>query len=110
MASHAGTRVSRLLAQEVLGLFEPKGLLHDWAPGTNGEEIQRLYGDIEKEQLKLGKLPNITIEQLKSMVQKQSDLVRERYHVNAVGFPSLPKSMNNEPSESNSAEVMLSVI
>jgi hypothetical protein len=55
-------------------------------PGTNGEEIQRLYRDIEKEQLKLGKLPNITIDQLKAMVQKQSDLVREKYHVAAVAF------------------------
>jgi hypothetical protein len=56
------------------------------APGTNGEEIQRLYGDIEKEHLKLGRLPNITIEQLKSMIQKQSDLVREKYHVDVVAF------------------------
>ena len=56
------------------------------APGSNGEEIQRLFGDIEKEQLKLGRLPNITIEQLKTMVQKQSDLVRAKYHVAAVAF------------------------
>ena len=56
------------------------------APGTNGEEIQRLYGDIEKEHLKLGRLPNITIDQLKSMIQKQSDLVREKYHVDVVAF------------------------
>jgi hypothetical protein len=56
------------------------------APGTNGEEIKRLYGDIEKEHFKLGRLPNITIEQLKSMVQKQSDLVREKYHVAVVAF------------------------
>jgi hypothetical protein len=56
------------------------------APGTNGEEIQRLYGDIEKEHLRLGKLPNITIEQLKAMVQKQTDFVREKYHVAVVAF------------------------
>jgi hypothetical protein len=56
------------------------------APGTNGEEIKRLYGDIEKEHLKLGRLPNITIEQLKSMVQKQSEVVREKYHVAVVAF------------------------
>jgi len=55
-------------------------------PGTNGEEIKRLYRDIEKEHLKLGKLPNITIDQLKTMVQRQSDLVREKYHVAAVAF------------------------
>src|SRR4051794_35033928 len=56
------------------------------AAGTNGEEIKRLYGDIEKEHLKLGRLPNITIEQLKSMVQKQSEVVREKYHVDVVAF------------------------
>jgi hypothetical protein len=56
------------------------------APGSNGEEIQRLFGEIEKEQLKLGRLPNITIEQVRSMVQKQSDLVRAKYHVAAVAF------------------------
>jgi hypothetical protein len=55
-------------------------------PGTNGEEIKRLYRDIERENLKLGKLPNITIDQLKTMVQRQSDLVREKYHVAAVAF------------------------
>lgn len=55
-------------------------------PGTNGEEIKRLYRDIERENLKLGKLPNITIDQLKAMVQRQSDLVREKYHVAAVAF------------------------
>ncbi len=56
------------------------------APGTNGEEIQRLYGDIEKEHLRLGKVPAITIDQLKAMVQQQSDLVREKYHVDVVAF------------------------
>ena len=56
------------------------------AAGTNGEEIQRLYGDIEKEHLRLGKLPNITFEQLKAMVQKQTDFVREKYHVAVVAF------------------------
>jgi hypothetical protein len=56
------------------------------APGTNGEEVKRLYGDIEKEHLKLGRLPTITIEQLKSMIQKQSDLVRQKYHVDVVAF------------------------
>jgi hypothetical protein len=56
------------------------------AAGTNGEEIKRLYRDVEKEHLKLGKLPNITIEQLNSMIQKQSDLVRQKYHVDVVAF------------------------
>jgi hypothetical protein len=56
------------------------------APGTNGEAIQRLYRDIEKEHLKMGKLPNITLDQLQSMVQKQSEVVRARYHVDTVAF------------------------
>jgi hypothetical protein len=54
--------------------------------GTNGEAIKRLYNDIENEQLKLGKLPSITLDQLRAMVQKQSDVVREKYHVEAVAF------------------------
>jgi hypothetical protein len=56
------------------------------AAGTNGEEIKRLYRDVEKEHLKLGRLPNITIEQLNAMIQKQSDLVRQKYHVDVVAF------------------------
>ena len=45
-----------------------------------------MYTEIEREHVKLGRLPSITFEQLTAMIQKQSDLVRERYHVNAVGF------------------------
>jgi hypothetical protein len=56
------------------------------ASGTNGDAIERLYGDVEKEHLKLGKMPNITREQLMTMVQKQSDFVREKYHVDVVAF------------------------
>src|SRR5437016_305257 len=55
-------------------------------PGSNGDEIRKLYSEIEKEHVKLGRPPSITFEQLRAMIQKQSDLVRERYHVNAVGF------------------------
>jgi hypothetical protein len=55
-------------------------------PGSNGDEIRKLYTEIEREHVKLGRLPSITVEQLTAMIQKQSDLVRERYHVNAVGF------------------------
>ena len=55
-------------------------------PGSNGEGIQKLYAQIEKEHLKLGKLPNVTKEQLQKMVEQQSELVRQRYHVDAVGF------------------------
>ena len=56
------------------------------APGSNGDDIRKLYSEIEKEHLKLGKLPSITFEQLAAMIRKQSDLVRERYHVDAVAF------------------------
>ena len=55
-------------------------------PGSNGDEIRKLYSQIEKEHVKLGRLPSITFEQLTAIIQKQSDIVRERYHVNTVGF------------------------
>lgn len=55
-------------------------------PGANGEEIRRLYNEIEREHVKLGKAPNVTIDQLAAMVQKQTDTIREKYHVNTVAF------------------------
>ncbi len=55
-------------------------------PGSNGEELQRLYSQIEKEHLKLGKMPNLTMDQLKKMVEQQTEVVRERYNVKAVAF------------------------
>jgi hypothetical protein len=55
-------------------------------PGANGEQIRRLYSDIETAHLAMGKLPNVTMEQLAAMVQKQTALVREKYHVNTVAF------------------------
>ena len=54
--------------------------------GSNGDQIKRLYDEIEKEQLKLGKLPTVTFEQLTAMVQKQSEMVRTKYQVDAVAF------------------------
>jgi hypothetical protein len=56
------------------------------APGTNGEEISRLYTAIEQENLKMGKLTNVTLEQVAAMVQKQSEIVRSKYNVNTVAF------------------------
>lgn len=53
---------------------------------SNGEEVQRLYDQIEREHLKMGRLPTITYDQLKDMVTKQSEIVRSRYNVNAVAF------------------------
>lgn len=56
------------------------------APNTNGEEIRKLYDEIEREHGKLGRLSNLTLEQVTAMVQKQSELVRSRYNVNTVAF------------------------
>lgn len=55
-------------------------------PGANGEQIRRLYEDIERENVKLGKPTGVTMEQLAAMVQKQSDTIREKYHVSTVAF------------------------
>ena len=54
--------------------------------GSNGEQIQQLYSQIEKEHLKLGKLPNVTLDQLQKMVEQQTKVVRDRYNVSAVAF------------------------
>jgi len=56
------------------------------APESNGEAVRKLYAEIEREHLKMGKLPPITVEQLGQMVQKQSEVVRSKYHVNSVAF------------------------
>lgn len=56
------------------------------APQSNGDAVRKLYDEIEREHLKLGKLPPITIEQLGQMVQKQSDVVRSKYKVSNVAF------------------------
>ena len=56
------------------------------APGANGEEIRKLYGEIERAHLDLGTLPNISLEQVSAMIQKQSDLVRQKYNVKIVAF------------------------
>jgi hypothetical protein len=55
-------------------------------PGSNGEQIRQLFDQIERENLKLGKPPNVTMEQLGAMVQKQTELVRAKYNVNTVAF------------------------
>lgn len=53
---------------------------------SNGEEVRKLYEQIEREHFKLGKLPPVTFDQLTQMVQKQSEIVRSRYQVNTVAF------------------------
>ena len=55
-------------------------------PGANGEEIRKLYGEIERAHLELGKLSNVSLEQLATMIQKQSDIVRAKYNVKTVAF------------------------
>jgi hypothetical protein len=55
-------------------------------PGANGEEIRKLYGEIERAHIEMGKLPNVSLEQLASMIQKQSDVVRAKYNVKTVAF------------------------
>ena len=55
-------------------------------PGANGEELRRLYGEIERAHLDMGKLPNMSLEQLATMLQKQGDIVRAKYNVKTVAF------------------------
>lgn len=56
------------------------------APGSNGDEIRKLYDEIEREHTKLGKAPNVSLEQLTKMIQQQSELVRAKYKVKTVAF------------------------
>jgi hypothetical protein len=53
---------------------------------SNGEEMRRLYAEIEREHSRLGKPSNLSFEQVSAMVKKQTDLVREKYHVSTVAF------------------------
>lgn len=55
-------------------------------PGANGEELRKLYGEIERAHLDMGKLSNVSLEQLATMIQKQSDIVRAKYNVKTVAF------------------------
>ena len=55
-------------------------------PGANGEELRRLYGEIERAHLDMGKLSNVSLEQLATMIQKQGDIVRAKYNVQTVAF------------------------
>ena len=55
-------------------------------PGANGEQIQKLHQEIERAHAEMGKLSNISVDQLAARVQKQTDLVRSKYNVNSVAF------------------------
>lgn len=56
------------------------------AAGTTGDEVRRLYDQIQSEHQRLGKPSNVTFEQLSAMVEKQTEMVRTRYNVNTVAF------------------------
>lgn len=56
------------------------------ARGTNGEAARALFEQIEKEHLKLGRLTNVTVEQVRDMIEKQSEVIRTRYNVSTVAF------------------------
>jgi hypothetical protein len=56
------------------------------APDSNGEQIRKLYTEIERAHLDMGKLPNVSLEQLTTMIQKQGDIVRAKYNVKTVAF------------------------
>jgi len=56
------------------------------AQGTNGDGVKQLYERIQLENSRLGKTNNVTFEQLSAMVEKQSEMVRSKYNVNAVAF------------------------
>jgi hypothetical protein len=53
---------------------------------TKGDEVRKLYEQIQSENSRLGKASNVTMEQLTDMVKKQGEMVRSRYNVNAVAF------------------------
>jgi hypothetical protein len=54
------------------------------SPST--EAIRRLYDQIEKEHLKLGRLPPMNMEQLGDMISRQSGTLRARYNVDTIAF------------------------
>jgi hypothetical protein len=55
-------------------------------PGANGEQIRRLWDEIERAHGAMGKHSNLSLEQLATMIQKQTDLVRTKYNVQTVAF------------------------
>lgn len=55
-------------------------------PDGNGDQIRKLHAEIERAHGEMGKQSNLSLDQLAAMVQKQTELVRARYHVNTVAF------------------------
>jgi hypothetical protein len=54
--------------------------------GSDSDGMRRFFSEIESVHGKLGKRTNITLGQLTALVRRQTDFVRERYHVDAVSF------------------------
>ncbi len=55
-------------------------------PDSNGVEVGKLYEQIESAHQQAGSRPTVTLEQLGQMVQKQSEMIREKYKVTKVAF------------------------
>lgn len=55
-------------------------------PGANGDQIRKLYDEIERAHQDMGKRATLSLEQLAAMVQQQTDIVRARYNVSTVAF------------------------
>lgn len=52
----------------------------------NGDGVKKLYEQIQSENRKLGKDSGVTYDQLAAMVEKQTQMVRDKYNVNTVAF------------------------
>ncbi|HXI13567.1 MAG TPA: MXAN_5187 C-terminal domain-containing protein [Thermoanaerobaculia bacterium] len=55
-------------------------------PEGSSEAMQQIFSLITSEQRRIGKETGMTLEQVTSMVQRQTDTLRERYQVNAIAF------------------------
>lgn len=53
---------------------------------ANGDAVKAIHQQIAEANRKLGKATTLTVEQLASMVEKQSAELRSRYNVDSVGF------------------------
>jgi len=52
----------------------------------NGDGVKKLYEQIQSENRKLGKDSGVTYDQLAAMVEKQTQMVRDKYNVSTVAF------------------------
>lgn len=68
------------------GTSVPSGPYVRMTPGANGDQIRKLYSEIERAHGEIGKQSGLSLDQVAAMVQKQTDLVRAKYNVNTVAF------------------------